>query len=130
MKIILIFTIFFGILSCDSAENIIILKVNKAVYTGSQADPLAKACSNWELSLKDVKTIFMLSKEVQREELHHRFYHLPCEIKGEALLNDKPISFTLNGASYIKINADKFFYKACDTEKCKPLFLMSPESNS
>ncbi|HIO96374.1 MAG TPA: hypothetical protein EYG71_00420 [Leucothrix sp.] len=131
IKNILIVILFLSLLSCNSTDKVRILKVNKVVYTGSQTDPLAKACSDWKLSLKDVEIIFMLSQEVQKEQLHRHFYHLSCEITGEALLNKKPISFVINAASHMRINTgDTSFYKGCNTKKCKPLFLMAPEDQS
>ncbi len=129
VKYISIFILFLVLLSCNSTDKVNILRVNKSIYTGSQADPLAKSCLDWKLTVNQVKTIFKLSKKIKQGQLYQHFYQLPCEIEGEALLNGKPINFVVNAASYISIDTgDSYFYKGCDKDRCKHLFLMVPET--
>jgi len=130
MKTLFVLILFVSLLGCSPSENLSIVKVNKATYTGLANDPLAQACRDWALSLKEVETIFSLSKKVDKPTLHHQYYHLPCEISGEAVLNGKPFNFTVNAGSYITINTNNTFqHKGCNSKECKPFFLINPESD-
>jgi len=130
IKTIILFTLLIGLSACDASDEFKVVKLNKAVFTGSQNDPLSQACQNWKLDFKDVKAAFILSKPIDSSVLHYQFYQLPCEITGEAVLKGKPIGFTLNAGSYFIIegNNKNSYYSGCSTNQCKRFFLMSPES--
>lgn len=105
-----------------------ILSLNKGRDTSSKFLKLYSAkCSAWTLSKRDMKNIFLTSKEIDGQEVHHYYDVLPCYYSGKATIDGRLASYELNaGAFVVLMYKDTSIYLGYKKDDYKNYFLTGP----
>lgn len=105
-----------------------ILSVNKSIDTTSRFLELyKKKCNAWTLKKNDIANIFLSSKEIDGQELHHYYDVLPCHYFGKATIDGKLASYELNaGAFLVLFYKDTSIYLGYKKDDYKKYFLTGP----
>lgn len=67
------------------------------------SDPDTTYCINWTLSKLEIEKIIKDSKSIKGTEWHHLFEHLPCQMHGELLQEDRTFKFSINSGAWVRI---------------------------
>ncbi len=95
---------------------------------GREEPGLAEACHDWQLSPAQVKRFFELAEPVDSQEMHRRFYFLPCRITGELQAEGCRWRFSINAAATGSWQCgERRRWFGCSAAECASLVVLMPD---
>ncbi len=104
-------------------NKIEVVNITGLELTKSEDEDIVNECKKWKISKEDVEKIFKNSKEYEYYP-YDVFYQTPCNINGEAKINNKMWSFYINGGGITTLENNKeSIYLGCSSKECESFFI-------
>ena len=113
-------TIILFLFSCSTSgdgDPLVIQSIDKRGTDGNNAE----FCSDFILTLEQVKWFFNKARKVSVQEIHDEYDYLPCYIKGTAKTNGQMCEWEIRAGGTGSLSCEnRYSYYACDD--CDSIF--------
>ncbi|WP_438968537.1 hypothetical protein [Nonlabens sp.] len=116
-------------IACTQDSDIKIIEVNKSVDEEITNRALKEACESWLISKENIELFFNSLISITSEEVHYKYYNLPCSYDGNLIKDSQEFSFYLNAGGWVVLkgaDGNQSYYISTN-EELNEVFLMEEE---